>query len=579
MLSEREQTALSLLDLDALHRHFRVLASFVRRSDGDGERAAREYVRSRLENADIPHEESSARGILAFGGEGRIVLTPCFGESGRRTFGAAAWNFSAPAEAVVGRARVLEAGDFPLGPLDYLSSRIPYGARRDLEGGVVLSRFVSAEAVLDAQSRGAAGFVICWAGGREREIHRSGISLGWGTPMPEEACWSPGIPVLAVNAEDGDILMDAAKDGAELSLSCTSPERIADVPLLEARIPSTAGEPYFLLVGAHLDSKHYGATDNATGAAIALTLAEALARVRDRRWGVRVCWWSGHEFGKYAGSSLYARDRFDEVDRYCLAYSNIDMPGMLGAVPSRVVTAGPDLFALADRTLRDVVGRSGALSSRVRAWDQSFQNIGVSPFFIWTSALPPDSPHRTGEAGMPWWWHTEADTAEFCDPKILEADAALYVTAALRLLSVERSAFDISALWDAVLERVRELESALRPWLDLAPRRRALEEGRRGWLRAPSLPFSMELRAVRLLNRIFYAARDAHLQDWSGGSEFVPGLSEALRVLRRGVENPRAETIVVHYAGVQSNRLGALASELASLVGRGEAQSEERRAP
>ena len=146
----------------------------------------------------------------------------------------------------------------------------------------MLSRFVSAEAVLDAQSRGAVGFVICWAGGREREIHRSGVSLGWGTPMPEEACWSPGIPVLAVNAEDGEILMDAAKDGAELSLSCTSLERIADVPLLEARIPSTAGEPYFLLVGAHLDSKHYGATDNATGAAIALTLAEALARVRDR---------------------------------------------------------------------------------------------------------------------------------------------------------------------------------------------------------------------------------------------------------------------------------------------------------
>ena len=198
MLTDCERAALSLLDLEGLHHDFRALASFVRRSDGDGERAAREYVRSRLERAGVRHEETFSRGVLAFGGEGRVGLPRC-GSGEARTFVARAWNFSAPADGLIGRPRILDAGDFPSGALDYLSSREPHGAKRDLEGCVVLSRFVSAEAVLDAQSRGALGFVVCWPGGTEREIHQSGLSLGWGTPLPEEACWSPGIPVLSVN--------------------------------------------------------------------------------------------------------------------------------------------------------------------------------------------------------------------------------------------------------------------------------------------------------------------------------------------------------------------------------------------
>lgn len=169
---------------------------------------------------------------------------------------------------------------------------------------------------------------------------------------------------------------------------------------------------------------------------------------------------------------------------------------------------------------------------------------------------------------MPWWWHTEADTAEFYDPAVLETDARIYMTGALRLISAgDGSPFDVVSLWEAVLERVRVLETSLRPWLDLSPRRRSLAEGLRCWREAPSRPLATSLRAVRLLNRIYYAARDAHLQDWSGGAEYVPGLSESCRLLQGGVATKRAEAIVLHYAATQSNRLGGLASELLALCG------------
>jgi hypothetical protein len=583
------------LDLEKLHVYFKEIASFHRRSDEKGEGEARACIRRELERLGITASESSSRGILAFGNSGRVEILSSeppgpsaflpAGESlpypsrprGQtdpaplsldadlpKEFQARAWNFSGPAPqgTVSGAATVLGREDFPVGVLDCLSDE-PC-AERDLEGRVVLSRFVSPYAVLNAQSRGAAGFVICWDTGGEKQIHHSSIAMWWGTPMPEESRWSPAIPVLAVNRDDGNLLIDLARRGRlVLSMSCESVEMASDVPLLEAFLPSTVGDPHFLLVGAHLDSKHFGATDNATGAALALALAGALCAVPERRRGVRICWWSGHEFGRYAGSSNYARDRFEELDRHCVAYINIDMPGMMGASDFGKITAGPDFFALAERTVADVTGQKGIAAPRVRAWDQSFQNLGISPFFIWTSALPPDSPDRTGSGVMPWWWHTEADTVEFCDPHVLETDARLYLTGILRLLDDGKP--DAVSLGNAVVARFRELEALLPESLDPGPLREVVAEAMGRW-NADERSFETTLRAVRILNRIYYAARDACLQDWGGVDEFIPGMSEAARILQREGLNERKKTMVHNYARVQWNRLNLLVRELADLV-------------
>lgn len=566
MLNDRSAGLASLLDRDELYQDFLRIASFVRRSDGEGEEAARQYVQSRLAGAGVSCSRSAEKGLLAFGGPGVVTLAD--GASGK-SFPARAWNFSAPADGVRGVARRMGAEDFPVSPLDYLSSRVPHGAKRDLAGCVVLSRSFSPEAVLSAQDRGAAGFVICWPTEGEREIHQSGVAMMWGTPLPEETGWLPSIPVLAVNGADGRELM--GREGAELSLSCASEVRVSDVVRLEARFPSTEGEPYFLLVGAHLDSKHYGATDNATGAALALALALAAARMERRRFGLRVCWWSGHEFGKYAGSSNYARERFEEVLKHCLCYTNIDMPGMRGASDFSSVTAGPDLFSLAADAVYGVTGQRGAPVGRVRSWDQSFQNIGVSPFFIWTSALPQGDLNRTGGTSMPWWWHTEADTVDFCDRRVLETDAEVYASGLSGLMEAgEGVPLDVGALCGALQERLKELREALRPWLDLRALCAALDGFQDTWRERGGADLAAALSAVRLLNRMYYAARGPHLQDWSGGADFVPGLSEAARLLLRGTGSDRAQAVILNYAASQLNRLLLLADALNALPLRGE---------
>ena len=172
---------------------------------------------------------------------------------------------------------------------------------------------------------------------------------------------------------------------------------------------------------------------------------------------------------------------------------------------------------------------------------------------------------------MPWWWHTEADTADFCDRQVLETDAEVYASGLSGLMEVgEGVSFDVAALCDALRERLKELRGALRPWLDLGTLCAALDGFQDAWRERGSTDLAVALSAVRLLNRMYYAARGPHLQDWSGGADFVPGLSEAARLLRGGAGSDRAQAVLLNYAASQLNRLLLLVDALNALPLRGE---------
>ena len=166
---------------------------------------------------------------------------------------------------------------------------------------------------------------------------------------------------------------------------------------------------------------------------------------------------------------------------------------------------------------------------------------------------------------MPWWWHTEADTADFCDRQVLETDAEVYASGLSGLMEAEGVPFDVAALCGALRERLKELREALRPWLDLGALCSVLDGFQDAWRRRGDADLATALSAVRLLNRMYYAARGPHLQDWSGGAGFVPGLSEAARLLRRGPGSDRAQAVILNYAASQRNRLLLLADALNAL--------------
>jgi Peptidase family M28/PDZ domain/PA domain len=106
--------------------------------------------------------------------------------------------------------------------------------------------------------------------------------------------------------------------------------------------------PQYLLVGAHYDhlghgevgamkrqgeesAIHYGADDNASGAAVVLAMAEGLAAQRKNtsgaERGIIFAFWSGEEIG-LIGSSFYAEHPTVGLDQI-VAYLNFDMVGRL----------------------------------------------------------------------------------------------------------------------------------------------------------------------------------------------------------------------------------------------------------
>jgi Zn-dependent M28 family amino/carboxypeptidase len=72
----------------------------------------------------------------------------------------------------------------------------------------------------------------------------------------------------------------------------------------------------WVLVGAHLDSWDFatGAQDNATGVAMVLEAARAIAAGQPPRRSIRFALWGGEEQGQL-GSNAYARDHTSTLDR------------------------------------------------------------------------------------------------------------------------------------------------------------------------------------------------------------------------------------------------------------------------
>lgn len=83
-------------------------------------------------------------------------------------------------------------------------------------------------------------------------------------------------------------------------------------------------------MSSHYDSWDYGVTDNATGNAAVLELARVLSQKQLRR-GVKIAWWPAHSNGRYAGSTWYCDEQFEDLDARCVALVNMDSPGCMGA--------------------------------------------------------------------------------------------------------------------------------------------------------------------------------------------------------------------------------------------------------
>lgn len=292
---------------------------------------------------------------------------------------------------------------------------------------VLLDGLLSPVKVLEGTHAGVAALIFA---NYEWYIHNMIATTIWGTPALSQMERIPGIPVVSINNESGNRLKHLLDRG---------PVRVKIVTevntgwfksrLPEAVIPGTEEPEKFVLAGGHYCSWHVGITDNATGDACLLELARILHQHKEQlRRSVRIAWWPGHSHGRYSGSTWYADTFWEDLARNCIAYHNIDSPGVRGATQYVARHTTAELEGFAKDAIFQVTGQSKPPVHRPsRAADQSFLAIGV-PSISCYPFLPEGHRDRrpwTGGSAMGWWWHTEYDTADKCDLETLANDVKL----------------------------------------------------------------------------------------------------------------------------------------------------------
>ncbi|MFN4099590.1 MAG: M28 family metallopeptidase [Pararhodobacter sp.] len=274
------------------------------------------------------------------------------------------------------------------------------------------------------------------------DTHWGTCTTVWGSPDLDDIGRKPSIPVIAVAKPVGDKLIARAKTGAtEVTIRTEMQEGWFEQAIPVVEIPGTVEPDKFLLLHGHYDSWDVGVGDNATGDATMLECARVLWENRDSLYrSVRVAWWPGHSTGRYAGSTWYSDHFALDLDENCVMQVNCDSPGCRWATSYHQTTSMTETWGLVKEVIEGVTGQTPVMQRPHQAGDYSFNNIGISSFFMLSSTMPDDLRAEKGYyavsgCGGNIAWHTENDTLEIADKDILLTDIRIYLSSILKVVN------------------------------------------------------------------------------------------------------------------------------------------------
>lgn len=414
-LNALEEKIMAGINPDNLRRHLEWFSEVRRDTGGPGEEAACNYIAEQLREYGVPVNVHEFDAFLSYPRRAKLVVTgpeeleiPCVTHSFCASTGP----------------------DGIEGELTYF----PGGGGADTGGAIaLLDGLLAPFEVLQASRAGAKALIFA---NQDDVIHNMIGTTIWGTPTTDQVDRLPTVPAVSINRPGGEKLKALLEQGP------VTVKLVAEVDtgwftskLPEAVIGGT--DEKFVLVGAHYCSWEYGITDNSTGVAVLLEMARVLWENRDELTrGVRIAWWPGHSHGRYSGSAWYADTFFHDIGRRCIAYHNIDSPGVRGATRYIARHTTAEIQDFCRRAIGRLTGQHEAPIHRPsRAADQSFLANGV-PAFSCYPFLPEDHPDYrpwTGGCGNAYWWHSSEDTLDKASVEILTLDTKISTTAVARL--------------------------------------------------------------------------------------------------------------------------------------------------
>ncbi|MDY6818137.1 MAG: M28 family peptidase [Halobacteriales archaeon] len=355
-------------------------------------------------------------------------------------------------------------------------------ALSEVEGKIVLTEAgsLSIRANTILEEAGAIGVIAIHK--HRREPHNGIATPVWGGAPPlDEKDRIPDIPIANINAPDGEILKDWAEsdEGLEVELSTDLTTDWMECPIVVAEIEGQADPDNddFVLLHGHYDSWYVGITDNATGDAGLLECARVFDQFADRLdRNLRVAWWPGHSTGRYAGSTWYADEYAIDLAENCVAQVNMDSPGAKDSAEYTDMSCWtPEAHEHVGEAIEDVTGAPYAEEHPHRAGDYSFDNLGITGFFMLSSNIPTEERERRGYhsvggcGGNSDAWHVSTDTIDKAGKDELVRDIRLYAVSVLRVLNADILPFNHTRNARKLLESVEEYDAAAGDAFDFTP--------------------------------------------------------------------------------------------------------------
>ncbi|KPK78016.1 MAG: hypothetical protein AMJ79_01305 [Phycisphaerae bacterium SM23_30] len=306
------------------------------------------------------------------------------------------------------------------------------------------------------EKKAQALIIMNWGTSDNPVIQMGAVKSVWGNPTPENFQKIPQLPVISITRAAGEYLQQLCTKGEVrvwLAAEATREWVRANQPV--AFLPAAKPTDQFVLVGGHLEAWGKTAICNSSGNAQTLELARVFAKHKDKlKRNIIFAFWDGHEIAEAAGSTYFVDANWDQLKKHCLAYVNIDNPGIIGtSVP--MTKSGPEIRDFQMEIIEQVWQQPGQWSLPYKGGDESFLGIGV-PYISFATGYTPAELIRLNYASLSPWLHSEADTIDKIDKKLYEKHLHFFASLILKICNSEVAPYNLT---DLIKEFKSHLES------------------------------------------------------------------------------------------------------------------------
>jgi N-acetylated-alpha-linked acidic dipeptidase len=461
VVKKAEKELLDEISLEAPKKILNRFSTLIRESGSDHERIASRYLVNFLEEWRVPHQVHKPTLYLSVPEKASIKLTsPVLKEIKAKT---PSFSVHTGDKWRAGEVIYIPTGQ-ATGFDDVFDPKVTRD-HGDLSGKIVLTEgFPMSGKVKEFNQTGAMAAIFISPG---KNIHEGICTSIWGSPDLDTIDDEPKIPVLAINKTDGQELIELCQKGlVTLEFQTHLEKGWFTCPLVDIFIEGTEDPEKYVLLHGHLDSWHEGIGDNATGDAALIEMARIFYKHRDKlKRSIRIAIWPGHSTGRYAGSTWFA-DRYAlDLDENCIAQVNCDSPGCRWADSYEYMEWMSEAEDLCKQAIHASVNQPSKGTRPLRAGDYSFNNIGITSFYMLSSSIPEEvlqqkQYYPVGGCGANIEWHTEEDLMHLFDEDIMVKDLKVYITTIFRALNQTILPFNFVKTTNEIIKTLQSYQEA-----------------------------------------------------------------------------------------------------------------------